>query len=57
LTGCADLPANGRFGPFSARCIKAFQREHGLVVDGLVGPQTLVLLYNAAGTYKVPQLF
>ncbi|MGK2905325.1 MAG: AAA family ATPase [Desulfuromonadales bacterium] len=56
LAGCMDLPANGRLGPQSTGCIMDFQRQHGLVVDGLAGPQTLIMLYNAAGTYKVPRL-
>ena len=56
LAGCVDLPANGRFGPLSTGCIMDFQRQQGLVVDGLAGPQTLIMLYNAAGTYQVPRL-
>ena len=55
LTGCGDLPANGRYGPLSVKCVKHFQREHGLVVDGLVGPRTLILLYHEAGGYKMPR--
>jgi general secretion pathway protein A len=56
LAGCVDLPANGRFGPLSTGCIMDFQRQHGLVVDGLAGPQTLIMLYNTAGTYNMPRL-
>jgi general secretion pathway protein A len=56
LTGCSDLPTNGRFGPLTIGCIKDFQREQGLVVDGLVGPRTLILLYQAAGAYKMPRM-
>lgn len=57
LTGCEDTPTNGRYDAQSVSCVKDFQREHNLVVDGLVGPRTLVLLYQVAGEYKIPQLF
>lgn len=56
LTGCTDAPTSGRFDPTSIECVKSFQRDHGLVVDGLVGPRTLILLYRAAGAYKMPRL-
>jgi len=56
LTGCGDLPTNGRYGSLSAKCVKSFQRENGLIVDGLVGPRTLILLYRKAGAYKMPGL-
>ena len=56
LSGCADVATSGRFDPASVQCVKGFQRQHGLVVDGLVGPRTLILLYQLAGTYKMPSL-
>jgi general secretion pathway protein A len=56
LSGCSDISTSGRFEPSSIRCVKDFQRQHGLVVDGLVGPRTLILLYQLAGTYKMPRL-
>ena len=56
LTGCVSVPTTGRYNSSSVRCVKAFQREHGLVVDGLVGPRTLILLYQVAGAYKGPRL-
>jgi general secretion pathway protein A len=56
LNGCISVPTNGRYDALSVRCVKAFQREHGLVVDGLVGPRTLILLYQVAGAYKGPRL-
>jgi peptidoglycan hydrolase-like protein with peptidoglycan-binding domain len=34
------LAVDGVFGPRSARVARRFQREKGLIVDGLVGPQT-----------------
>ncbi|WP_298787583.1 peptidoglycan-binding protein, partial [uncultured Marinococcus sp.] len=32
---------NERFGPQTAAAVKDFQRDHGLVVDGVAGPNTL----------------
>jgi general secretion pathway protein A len=56
LSGCAEISTSGRFDPSSIQCVKGFQRQHGLIVDGLVGPRTLILLYQLAGTYKMPSL-
>jgi len=56
LSGCADVSTSGRFDPSSIQCVKGFQRQQGLIVDGLVGPRTLILLYQLAGTYKMPSL-
>jgi len=56
LSGCTDVSTNGHFGSSSIQCVKGFQRQHGLVVDGLVGPRTLILLYQLAGAYKMPRL-
>jgi general secretion pathway protein A len=57
LTGCVNIPTDGRYDNQSIQCVKDFQRAHGLVVDGLVGPRTLILLYQKAGAYKMPRLF
>lgn len=56
LTGCAAISTNGYYDASSIGCVKDFQREHGLVVDGLVGPRTLMLLYQVAGAYDIPRL-
>ncbi|MCS1350289.1 peptidoglycan-binding protein [Mechercharimyces sp. CAU 1602] len=32
--------ADGDFGPETERAVRAFQKKHGLVVDGLYGPKT-----------------
>ncbi|MCK4508098.1 MAG: AAA family ATPase [Desulfuromonadales bacterium] len=57
LAGCTDVPTSGRYDASSIKCTKTFQRKHDLVVDGLVGPRTLILLYQVAGAYNMPRLF
>jgi general secretion pathway protein A len=56
LAGCVDVPTNGRYDSRSIDCVKSFQRDHGLIVDGLVGPRTLILIYQVAGAYDMPTL-
>ena len=34
-------PADGVFGPRTADAVRAFQRQRGLLVDGIIGPQTV----------------
>ena len=34
------LAADGIFGPITTRAVRSFQAQKGLVVDGIVGPQT-----------------
>jgi len=57
LAGCLNVPTNGRYDSRSIDCVKSFQRERGLVVDGLVGPRTLILIYQVAGAYDMPSLY
>jgi Putative peptidoglycan binding domain/LysM domain len=40
---CSDAPT-GAFDARTADAVKAFQRAHGLVADGIAGPQTLAAL-------------
>lgn len=48
--------ADGKFGAKTQEAVKAFQRDHGLTADGIVGPLTWDALENAApegGLYTV----
>jgi len=34
------IEVDGQFGPITESSVRAFQSDHGLAVDGIVGPQT-----------------
>jgi len=42
LSGKAD----GIYGPLTEQAVKKFQKDHGLIVDGIAGPKTLSSLYG-----------
>jgi murein L,D-transpeptidase YcbB/YkuD len=55
-----DLPADGTMTPLEfdeglERAVRHFQRRHGLMVDGVVGPETLTAL-NVSAEERVRQL-
>ena len=37
----ANIVVDGDFGPMTKKAVKAFQAEHKLMVDGIVGPKTM----------------
>ena len=50
------IAADGVFGPDTGRAVRAFQKAHDLVVDGIVGPATWARLGDVrcgAGRYPV----
>lgn len=44
-----QLPADGLFGPRTEAAVMAFQREQGLAIDGIAGPDTLKALATVTG--------
>lgn len=47
-------PADGIRGRLTIRAVKAFQADHGLVVDGIVGPKTAAKLFRGPARGSVP---
>ena len=47
-SGYTTGPVDGLYGPRTARAVRRFQRAHGLVPDGAVGPQTNAALTDAS---------
>jgi len=48
------LKADGKFGAATLAAVKAFQKAHGLKVDGLVGPKTTAALRAKPVAKKAP---
>ena len=44
LQGKLGVPADGQFGPGTEAALKAYQQQHGLLVDGIAGPDTFVAM-------------
>jgi len=46
---CGDNGADGVFGSGTRAAVRAFQRDHGLTVDGIAGRKTWAALFEALG--------
>jgi peptidoglycan hydrolase-like protein with peptidoglycan-binding domain len=40
LQGALGIRKDGQFGPITERSVRQFQKQNGLLVDGIVGPVT-----------------
>jgi Putative peptidoglycan binding domain len=45
-------PVDGRYGPRTEQAVRRFQAAHGLQVDGIAGPQTLIHLNPQAADHR-----
>ena len=50
------IPADGDFGPGTEKAVSAFQAAHGLEVDGLAGPETLIKMPSFASVISPTQV-
>ncbi|MBO9648878.1 MAG: peptidoglycan-binding protein [Variovorax sp.] len=48
------LAEDGRFGPATQRALQTYQRDHGLVPDGIAGPKTLDAIRDPAYATQQP---
>jgi len=54
--GIANLPNSPDYDPATRAAVMAFQRRYGIEPDGIVGPATKIVLYNALDTLTTPGL-
>jgi len=45
-------PVDGKYGPQTSSAVRAFQREAGITVDGILGPETMEAMSQAAPREK-----
>jgi peptidoglycan hydrolase-like protein with peptidoglycan-binding domain len=54
--GTTRSPLTGIFDGDTVLAVKEFQSSRGIEQDGLVGDQTLMLLYGSINRFEVPRL-
>lgn len=54
--GAYDQPLTGIYDRSTLSAVKEFQHSKGIEQDGIVGSQTLMLLYRSIDRFKVPRL-
>lgn len=52
--GYSPGPIDGNFGPQTKAAVQLFQSDRGLVIDGIVGPETWAALTGASAGVPVP---
>jgi general secretion pathway protein A len=55
-TGVYNRPVTGVYDANTLSAVKKFQDSEGIDADGVVGSQTLMLLYRSIDRFKVPRL-
>ena len=55
--GFKNIEINTNYDLLTQMVIKAIQAKHGIPVDGFVGPQTKIVLYNEKELFAVPHLW
>lgn len=55
LQRALDIEDDGAFGPRTEAAVRAFQRDHGLAVDGIVGHMTWEALCTAEDVARAPE--
>ncbi len=54
--GYLDVEVTGAFDNHTVEALQAFQNDHYLDEDGILGPQTKIVLYQALAHFKMPRL-
>ncbi len=54
--GNPDVPLNPFYDDATREVITRIQGKHGIVEDGIVGPLTYIVLYNATASLSIPHL-
>lgn len=49
---CGSFGADGQFGAATEKAVRAFQKDHGLTVDGVIGQKTWAALDAVEPSYK-----
>jgi general secretion pathway protein A len=54
--GFSDIPMDPNYDERARQAIQATQAKHGIRPDGIVGPNTKIVLYNEYGSFDIPHL-
>lgn len=54
--GFDQIEVNRSYDPFTREIVKKIQQRHGIRVDGIVGKQTKIVLFNEKKDLKIPHI-